>query len=435
MLSITLVILSQLFVQCSSDEPDPCSTPTCQDLENSLILRTEFGSSNTLNVETDDIFAIWWDPRFDHSNDLPTLFQWLKDIRTDCVDNLGMADPPNPSAGYYYNVYIHHGDQDILPNGWGNGQGTDKFGMPYLTLPEGAHLEYGNVLHEGFHIMQYSANSPGYIYSGDSQWYVESAAQWYAAEKEPNGIYTFIEAGAIVANPHLALWHSFSNEAPGDPVDWLFQVRQYGMHTYLYYLTKVANVNPEIVSSGFYAGTDLKPQEYHFKNVGAEKIRGIFADWAAHNTGGLDYLSNAQIERALLEAELVGDSNNLHPYVIELVDQQSNGSFSPPPSLRPRGWSYNVIKIRNTEAARYSFNFHGESTGSEEAAAHFDTRVVIKGNTDTKYFVVEMTSPLEGELTFGVEDTDSEVYFVIASVPEHFTGNQTYNYSVDIIRE
>jgi hypothetical protein len=145
--------------------------------------------------------------------------------------------------------------------------------------------------------------------------------------------------------------------------------------------------------------------------VGAEKIRGIFADWAAHNTGGLDYLSNAQIERALLEAELVGDSNNLHPYVIELVDQQSNGSFSPPPSLRPRGWSYNVIKIRNTEAARYSFNFHGESTGSEEAAAHFDTRVVIKGNTDTKYFVVEMTSPLEGELTFGVEDTEFCGYY------------------------
>ena len=37
----------------------------------------------------------------------------------------------------------------------------------------------------------------------------------------------FVEAGAIVSNPHLSLWHSFSNQAKGDPTDWLYQVRQY----------------------------------------------------------------------------------------------------------------------------------------------------------------------------------------------------------------
>ena len=78
---------------------------------------------------TKDIFAIWWDPIFDHSDDTNTLFEKLIMIRNDCLDNLGMADPPNPHAGFFYNVYIHHndqGEQDIFPNGWALGQGTGQ---------------------------------------------------------------------------------------------------------------------------------------------------------------------------------------------------------------------------------------------------------------------------------------------------------------------
>ena len=418
------------------DCPDGYTGSNCEIAPTgTLSLQTEFGSVNTLSVETNGVFAIWWDPKFDHTNDLPTIFNWLNEIRTDCIDNLGMADPPNPPAGYYYNVYIHHGADDLLPSGWGNGQGTDKYGMPFLTLPVGAHLEYGNVLHEGFHIFQYSANSPGFNYSGDSQWYVESAAQWYAAEKEPDGLYTFIEAGAIIANPHLALWHSFSNEAPGDPIDWLFQVRQYGMHTYLYYLTKYAQVNPDIVSGGFYANTELLPQEYHFSKVGAELLRKHFADWAAHNTGGLDYLSQEQIDRALLEVELVGDAGNLHPFVFELTDTDAQGVFTPPNALRPRGWGYNVIKINNSQATNYTFTFRGESEGSEGAAAHFEARLVVMASIETKYIDVPMQTSISGEVSIILSATDSELYLVVAAVPENFTGNQTYNYEVEIIRE
>ena len=30
--------------------------------------------------------------------------------REDCLSNLGMADPPNPGRGNFYNVYIHHNE-------------------------------------------------------------------------------------------------------------------------------------------------------------------------------------------------------------------------------------------------------------------------------------------------------------------------------------
>lgn len=428
-------VLLSVFVGASCSSNDDVEPKTSnKELESELILQTTFGSINTLKVVTDGIFAIWWDPSFYHEGDLPIMFKRFKEIRTDCIKNLGMADPPNPAAGFYYNVYIHHGDQDILPNGWNNGQGTDSNGMPFLTLPNGPHLDYGNILHETFHIFQYSANSPGFKYSGDSMWYVESLAQWYAAKNNPDDIGAFIEAGAITANPHLALWHSFSNEAPGDPKDWLFQVRQYGIHTYLYYLTEFTDVDSDIISGGFYDQTGLSPQQYHFENIGGDKLREYFTDWAARNTGGFDYLSKKQIDKALLEMQLVGDPDNLHPFVLELNNNNVSGVHTPPETLRPRGWGYNVIKINNTQSNTLTINLTGNETGSEGASAHFEGSVVIKGKSDTRYQNIEMANALSGTATVTIDDTDNEVYVVITSLPEHFTGNQTYNYSLEISR-
>ena len=66
-------------------------------------------------------------------------------------------------------------------------------------------------------MFQYRATSPGFAYAGDSMWYIESSAQWYTATKAPTDIGLFVQAGAIVANPQLALWHSFHNHGPDDP--------------------------------------------------------------------------------------------------------------------------------------------------------------------------------------------------------------------------
>ena len=158
------------------------------------------------------IFVAWWDMKFDHSHEADVLLDTLLTIREDCLTNLGMADPPNPAAGHYYNVYLHHSGQDgdSLPQ-WGMGQGTDPYGLPFLTIGYQGY-DSDTVVHEGFHIFQYEANSPGFAYSGDSQWYIESSAQWYAASKNPNDIGIFVESGAIIGNPQLALWHSFNNQ-------------------------------------------------------------------------------------------------------------------------------------------------------------------------------------------------------------------------------
>jgi len=409
-------------------------TGTNHQTPQSLLLRTEFGSETALRVETDGIFAIWWDPKFDHENDLSTMFKWLNEIRADSIINLGMQDPPNPGAGYFYNVYIHHGNQDLLPEGWGNGQGTDTYGMPFLTLPTGYHLSYLNVLHEGFHIFQYSSNSPGFEYSGDSQWYIESAAQWYSAKNALEEVAAFLEAGAILANPHLTLWHSFGNEAPGDATDWFYLVHQYGLHTYLYYLSDIADVDDRLITSGFFAQTSLSPQQYLYQNIGGDALRGYFADWAARNTGGLDYLSPEQVDRALLEAETYGDPANYNPTVLELTDEEANGEFLPPLSLAPRGWGYNVVKINNAGATTYSFLINGSQFGSECANSHFEARLVVTGQGESDYIEIKMDNAVTGRGSVTVEASDTEIFLVIASVPDHFSGNQFYDYSVVISR-
>ena len=46
-------------------------------------------------------------------------------------------------------------------------------------------------------------------------------------------------------------------------------VRQYGMHTLLFYLTEVKGVDGAIITDGFYANTGLSPQEYIYTKVGS----------------------------------------------------------------------------------------------------------------------------------------------------------------------
>jgi hypothetical protein len=426
-LTIANLSLIQSQSECDIDTANAPAAP------NNLRLDSQFASTPAFEVRTQGIWAVWWDPKFDHEQDAAWLLDRLDDVRCRSLLDLAMQDPPNPGRGVYYNVHIHHGGNDSFPNDWGNGQGTNDRGNPFLALPNGAHIDRGNIDHEGFHVFQYSSNSPGFAYAGDSQWYIESAAQWYTVSRDASSELAFVEAGAIEDNPQLALWHSFGNEAPGDPVDWMFQVRQYGMHTYLYYLTEVAGISRDILTAGFYSEVTLSPQEYQFERVGGDRLRNYFADWAAHNAAGFDYLTPAQVTRARLEVENVGDPNNRHRYIAEYVDQGTDDTWMRPPArLTPRSWSYNVIKIRNSSSGNYLFQLQADASGSEGANAHFEVRAVVMTPSGATYYAPSSTNATVQNIIVDVEPNDAEVFFVIAAVPEWFSGNQTYGYEYKI---
>ena len=60
-------------------------------------------------------------------------FSKLEAIRDLSLNQLEMFEPPNVEEGYFLNIYIHH-ENDIFPEWWGNGVGTNSYGLPYICL-------------------------------------------------------------------------------------------------------------------------------------------------------------------------------------------------------------------------------------------------------------------------------------------------------------
>ncbi len=397
-------------------------------------IRSVFGTTETLEVRTKGIFAIWWDKKFDHEEDAKAMFTMLNEVRRDCLEDLGMQDPPNPRAGFYFNVYIHHGAEDNFPNNWNNGVGTDSNQMPYLSLPVDYHINRPNLYHEGLHIFQYSQNSPGFRYEGDSLWYTETTAQWFSADRNPDNTSAFVEVGTISSNPQLTLWHSINNEVEGDPKDWLYLVRQYGLHSLLYYLHKVANVPSDIFTNGFYEMVNQRPQQYLFEQIGHAEMRSHFADWAAANTAGFTYITPAQWQRAQQELVDYADPDNMHPFAIELNGSNIIGTHTPNQNFLPRNWGYNVVKVSNVTAGSLNFTLNGAEQGAMGTPSHFESRILLKSNSGDRYIKVDMSSNSTGSKTFTVNPGENELFVIIAAVPEQFEGNQTYNYSINFSR-
>ena len=198
-------------------------------------------------------------------------------------------------------------------------------------------------------------------------------------------------------------------------------------------ITFFLGIDRSFITDGFYAMTDLSPQEYLFTKIEPDIFRSHFADWAAHNTAGLDYLTREQVERALLEVSLAGDWDLFRPSVWYSENSGTNGEWVyPNEDLAVRGWAYNVFNITNTMTTTYTFQLEGETFGSQGAPAHFVGRIVVINKDGPRYSEMIMSGALTGEASVSVTSEDSQVYLIIASVPEYFQSYQHYPYKVKI---
>ena len=399
-------------------------------------LLSQFGNLTECDTLSRGIFVVWWDKNWDYSDDAGRLLDTMLLYREQCLEELNMEDPPNPQAGFFYNVYLHHGG-DIFPDWWGNGQGTDGNGYPYLTLPIGAHNDWVNVAHETFHVFQYSANAPGFSYSGDSQWYIEASANWYAAYRYKEFSRAFLEAESLVRLPHVPLWLSYDNFPADYPQNWQRYVHQYALALLLYYLTEESGLAPTFITSGLFSGTDQLPQEYFYNYLGADVFRAQFMDWAAHMTNHFDFLTPAQI--AVLENEWndyadPADDNEF----IEVFDNEGSGGWYRPDDDRvSRGWAFNTYKLLNSDSCIYHFELNGDMAGSKGDASFFQGRVLVKNaSAGAQFYELPMDNAQQGFLSLEVSPEDSEIFFIIGSVPEVFEDvAQTFSYEMRIVKE
>jgi len=399
-----------------------------------LQIRTLYGSEKTCNYITGDIFAVWWDKDFDYREGATNVLNSLINTRKICLNTFGMKDPKGADK-YFYNVYIHNNGSDLFPDDWAQGQDTDNDGYPFLTIPVRlTSPDYHGHVHEGFHIFQYNANSPGFKYSGDSQWFIEATANWFVNIIYPDDVDGFICGQAVTAIPHVPMWYSFENKKPGDKSSWLRDDHQYGMNIYLYYLTEVCKVPRYAIAHSFYDNVTLLPQEYLYSILGGPDMRKYFANWAVHNAVGFDYLSSAQVERLKKEFQRFGDPDDDHSVVATFKDKGTDGEWiRVPESETPGGWAYNVYEINNTISGNYTIKIEGDRYGDNGTPSRFTVRAAVsKAGSPNTFYSMDLKNDLSGKLSLKVTPENSTVWIVVASTPDSFTSNQTYSYKLKI---
>ncbi|MEM8668156.1 MAG: hypothetical protein AAGG48_11610 [Planctomycetota bacterium] len=423
----------------NGDDDSDDGTDTGNDDTTGLNLQIDdslIGTTEGFEIRTNGIFAVWWDPQAGPLEPGPeVVFELLDEVRNDVRDNLGLGDPPNTAAGFYFNVFVHRGEDDRFPNFLGNGVGFEaNTDLPDLALPVGLHDDRSNVLHEGFHVFQTSSSYEVVDTNPDAPWIVEASAEWYQAHRNPTDERSFVVAGSPYALPHLSWWYTPGREPEGvtDDNGWLYGVREYAMSSFLYYLTNIESVDPAVIAGVYATDSTLTAQEYIFNEVGGDNLREMFADWAVRNAAGLDFLSPEQVDFALNELAAETTPDEVKNNILELDASEADGTFEPSQELTPGGWAYNSIKINNTSDTTYTIDVMGDATGSQGAAAHFEARVAVVNQGTTTYFDVPMAGTTNGRFTLDATENDSEIYIVVASTPDQLTGTQTYGYQIDI---
>ncbi|NOQ71413.1 MAG: hypothetical protein GQ574_05405 [Crocinitomix sp.] len=393
-----------------------------------------FGDLTECDTMTRGGFIVWWDQDFDMTTEAIMLLDSLMSYRDICLDELDMMDPPNPLDDYFYNIYATNGGDFFAPNGWGQGQGTDINGYPFLTLPNLWDVE--SVAHEVFHVFQYNATSPGFSYSGDSQWYIEATANWFAGRISEGAPRAFIEAESLVRLPHVPLWLSYDNMPDDYPSNWQRFVHQYAMALWLYYLTDEVGISPDIIAGGLYAGTEELPQEYFFNQIGGSEIRGYFMDWGAHMTNEFDFIIEEQRTANLNEWNWYAELEDDNEFTESYVNAGSDGWVRPSDDEITNAWAFNTFKVENNINQVYTFELMGDETGSYDDPAYFDGRIVVKGAGGTTFHNLTMTDDFDGKLTLDLSATDTAVFFIIGSIPEIFEDTnpsfQRFGYEMQI---
>lgn len=370
---------------------------------------------------TRDAFIVWWDKDFNYTAEVDLLLDQIIGYRNECLNDLNMMDPPGIIDGYYQNIYLHGDGGYFDQYGWGNGVGTDSNGYPFYTMPYGLLGNIITVAHEIFHLYQYNATSPGFAYSGDSQWFIEASANWYGARQDFSAERAFIEAESLVRLPHVPLWLSYDNFPSTYPQNWQRYVHQYAMALQLYYFTEIVGISPNVISEGFYMGLTETPQEYLYNEMGSSVFRDHFIDWAARMTNEFDFITETQKAANEQEWNTYADPNDENEFTETFDSNGSAGWYQPDSEDITNAWSFNTYKLENNVTTAYTFEINGETNGSFGTPAHFQGKVLVKNNSGiSTFYDFQMVDATSGALAIDVDSSDTEIYFIIASMPEYF---------------
>ena len=392
-------------------------------------INSEAGNLATCDTMSRGGFIIWWDKDYDFAEQVDVMLDTMTAFRSYCINNIGMQDPLSVLDGYYCNIYIHNpGEPDDYfyenyPD-WGNGVGADINGYAFMTLPGFVIYDFRNLAHETFHIFQSHGMwdiTPGIYSSDDGGWFVEASADWFATYRYPDDPYSFIGVEILVRIPEVPIWLDFYNFPADYSYNWQRTVHQYAMGIFFFYLTNHVGINDSTLMSIFYSGTDQLAQKYLYDLLGGENLRDYFIDFAGRLTNDFDFITTEQANKSLIEWNTYAEEDDDHQFIQTYNDAGSDGWFRPEEDVATNAWSFNTYKLNNSSTENYTFEINGDETGVYGDAAYFQGQVVvINAVTGTTFHNLDMMNDFEGSLTLSLTPDDTEIYFIIASMPEVF---------------
>ena len=431
-------------------------------------IQNQYFDTTVLNKKVSKNFVVWWDKRFNHDSMATDVIKWAEWEWDKCINQWGMT-PPKGSNTLLINIYLHHrgviGDGiDVFDDGWGQGVGTDKYGMPFLTEPmsKGADVinpyPWSGMAHELFHIMQYyGTNVDGtFTYNSNNRWYVEGAAEYFQsyyiaslfkgiANPYVNGV------PAYLFNPQINLWHSdFQN----DTISWSRAVHGYSTYILFDYLTWKNYIPEDFIGKSFASKSKLSPIEYLYQNI--PNFTNAYRDFAL-KASVLDFpyfkpeinfwMQNWASTTAYPPASAnLGDVNT---YAFNLVDTSTNGFIRP--KEKNQAWSYTATKIVSTKKANYRIQIKADSLGNAKTISNYYLGLVYQSAKKSNYqnvtsYVDNIDRPmyvgantyssinlLNGKCDTTISMPDSTIaYLVAVSTPKSFTGTEIFDYQINV---
>ncbi len=415
--------------------PDTPDTSAC-DLRTALLDVDE--------VVTSDHIAVWWGPGSGDLSSVASLVltdmeaAWAKAIGT-----LGLSSPPG-TPQYCTNIYLAGtgGSTDALNRGFG----TDVNGVPFVNLPiddaddflitpPGPNSYSAFTAHEIMHVFQVGSPFPS---TGDHAWYLEATSEWFVDILYPTDTDGLDTVAAYLLNPQLPLWATRYNQGVDQAtLSWSRRFHDFGAQAFLIWLSDNAAATPTIADAFRLAPDGALPQEWLFDNLAPSvDMAAEYAEFAAH-AATVDFSRNAAaIETHVADWEVAAlNDGDVNTQTAVWGDTGTDGVDPPmtwrrpPAALRPAAWAYNAIRVDVTTNGTFTVDFNPDATGSALTASALTASIVVN-----RAGVRDYTHSLVGGTAAVPVLAGDELWLVVASTPDLFSGSEVFDYQYRIYR-
>lgn len=345
------------------------------------------------------------------------------------VDQLQNPKPPGSDA-FLFNVYV--GD-------------TGDNAPPLASVGAAAYLSYDadgvlmmvlgidgmrdldglgsyTMAHELYHAIQQATTN---YFNDEAAWYGEASAEWMAGEVFPDNPYVGINLFGLAFFPHVPL-DSFSQQGT------LEDYHRYGAFIFLRYVSEHGGLG-EVVLDTYrtpnIVGDPLEVIGTALVGHGAQ-LADVVGEFAAH-TAVLDYQQHDQFA-LILESIAAAYPNDDHRLAATVdVAAATDDAIDVAPEDGPGRYGFHTVRLDTAAVAApglaLEVSVDARAAGSLGSATAVRATVVqVQGSTPS-YRPVPLANG-QGAVRFNDVSSDSELFLVVAAVPESAAPGETFPY-------